>query len=319
MHATLTYTEAYDRITAFANNMPTHDKTTDVFTANGGWDLVYYDSMAALATGTVQFCHYGTNLNGANNALTITATAGKSNIGYVDAAFNAHWGPDSYWGNASNGNLPDYALAIKGSKIAGYRYTVEVAGLLNIDFTNLGRFGKPQIDSASDISYAIYVDGQKVWPSSTSADNASINAAGWYKLGALEKGQQKIVTAEANATDVAARRNIYVHKGSQVEILCTNTGTSIYSGAGQLMHADIKITEMDPKLTMFGTVGEAFAMNLVVGDTTFYSDIAVLLNGKSIDGNKGVYTLTDIAAKELDDSITYEVTGKVNGRTVTIA
>ncbi len=309
MYADLRYTEAYDGVTSFDANMPSYEQTDDIFSANGGWDLVYYDNLANLVNGTVQFCHSGMSLNGERNALSIAANAGKG-IDAVSVAFNAHDNKSAYWSDASSNNNAGYALAIKGSKIAGYRYKAESAGLIDIDFTKLGRFGKSDSkDKTANISYAIYVDGQKVWPAGED----------WYALGALEVGQQRIVTEEANKKDVDARRNIFVREGSRVEILCTNTGTSIYSGSGQLMYADVRYTEIDPMLSVYGSVGSAFALNVEVGNTFSYADIAVKMNGKTLSLVDGAYTMDGIAAKEIDQPVTYEVSGSINGKAVTLA
>ena len=296
-------------ITSFDANFPTYDKEKGTITFNGGWDLVCYDSLANLATGTAQLCKWVMGIGNAadKDALTIEAGAGKP-IGQVDAAFNAGK-TATYWGDASNGGAPGYALAIKNSKIAGYRYTAEMTGLVNIDFTKLGRFGESDSTMATNISYAIYVDGQKVWPAGED----------WYALGELTKKTQKIVTVEANATDVDARRNIFVREGSRVEILCTNTGTSIYSGSGQLMYADVRYTEIDPMLSVYGSVGSAFALNVKVGNTFSYADIAVKMNGKTLSLVDGAYTMDGIAAKEIDQPVTYEVSGSINGKAVTLA
>ncbi|MBO5051203.1 MAG: hypothetical protein J6D31_03310 [Clostridia bacterium] len=309
MYADLRYTEAYDGVTSFDANMPSYEKTDDIFSANGGWDLVYYDSLADLVNGTVQFCHSGMSLNGERNALSIASNAGKG-IGNVNVAFNVHRDNDNYWGDASNSPaVAGYALAIANSKIAGYRYTAEMTGLVNIDFTKLGRFGKSDSTAATNISYAIYVDGVQVWPAGED----------WYALGELTASQQKIVTDAANATDVEARRNIFVREGSRVEILCTNTGKSVYSGAGQLMYANVYYTEVDPQLAVYGTVGSAFALNVEVGNTFSYADIAVKMNGKTLSLVDGAYTMDGIAAKEIDQPVAYEVSGSINGKAVTLA
>ena len=89
-------------------------------------------------------------LNGERNALSIAANAGKG-IGDVSVAFNAHYNKSAYWGDASSNNNAGYTLAIKDSKIAGYRYTAETTGLVNIDFTKLGRFGKSDGTAASTL------------------------------------------------------------------------------------------------------------------------------------------------------------------------
>ncbi len=307
MYADLRYTEAYDGVTSFDANSPTYDKKEGTITFNGNWDLVYYDSLDNLAAGEAQLCKWVMGIANAadNDALTIEAEAGKD-ISQVVVAFNADK-KDTQWGDASNSGAPGYALAIKNSKIAGYRYTAESAGLIDIDFTKLGRYGKMSV-AAATVSYAIYVDGVQVWPKGD-----------WYSLGELTASQQKIVTDAANATDKEARRNIFVREGSRVEILCTNTGKSVYSGAGQLMYADVRYTEIDPMLSVYGSVGSAFALNVEVGNTFSYADIAVKMNGKTLSLVDGAYTMDGIAAKEIDQPVTYEVSGSINGKAVTLA
>jgi hypothetical protein len=117
----------YGGTTSFHTNFPTYDKTNDVVTWNGGWQLVYYPGINDIAGGKPQLLEKGMNLDGANNALTILAYDDK---GIGDVTVAAEVAANSGWGGPGN-----YALAVKSNVVAGYRYKADRAGSLTIDFT----------------------------------------------------------------------------------------------------------------------------------------------------------------------------------------
>ena len=301
MFADLTYEKAADFATSFNENKPTYDDANDIVTFNGGWSLVHYNNVAAIAEGKADLLTKGMHINVDRDSLTIPANAGSSSDSpstiLATASIEAvEWSYGSY----------TYSISAAKGHVGGYRYTAEATGLIDIDFTKLGHFC--DMASSDTMVYAIYVDGQKIWPTGDA----------WY--GRAGGSGTIDVTAAANATDEAARRNVFVRRGSQVEFLCTSTDTSksIWGAAGNLMYADIVMHEIDPKITVAGTVGSAFAMNLTVGNRSSYKNIAVKLNGKEAVADHGVYTVA-LAAKEMNTPITYEATAELFGKTVTIA
>ncbi|MBQ8350425.1 MAG: hypothetical protein IJY20_00060 [Clostridia bacterium] len=302
MFADLTYEKAADLVTSFNENKPTYDKTNDIVTWNGGWSLVHYNHVDAIAGGEADFLTKGMHINNDRDSLTIPANAGTSSDNPSTILATAGI-------SASSWSYGSYTYSISAAKghVGGYRYTTEATGFIDIDFTKLGHFC--DMASSDTMVYAIYVDGQKVWPTGDA----------WY--GRAGGNGTIDVTAAANATDEAARRNIFVRKGSRVEFLCTSTDTSktIWGTAGNLMYADITMNTVDPQLSVAGTVGSAFAMNLTVGNRASYKDLTVKINGEKITPANGIYTLAGIAAKDMKKAITYEVTGKVYGVDVTIA
>ena len=112
-----------------------------------------------------------------------------------------------------------------------------------------------------------------------------------------------------------------MHQGSAVEFLCTSTDgkASIWSGAGNLMYADIFMHEVDAQLAVSGAIGSSFAMNLTFGNTVAYKDIVVKANGKEITPVRGVYTLAALAAKDMASPISYRVTANVYGVNTVVA
>ena len=301
MYADLTYEKAADFATSFNENKPTYDDANDIVTFNGGWSLVHYNNVAAIAEGKADLLTKGMHINVDRDSLTIPANAGSSSDSpstiLATASIEAvEWSYGSY----------TYSISAARGHVGGYRYTAEATGLIDIDFTKLGHFC--DMASSDTMVYAIYVDGQKIWPTGDA----------WY--GRAGGSGTIDVTAAANATDEAARRNVFVRRGSQVEFLCTSTDTSksIWGAAGNLMYADIVMHEIDPKITVAGTVGSAFAMNLTVGNRSSYKNIAVKLNGEEVVADHGVYTVA-LAAKEMNTPITYEATAELFGKTVTIA
>jgi hypothetical protein len=84
------------------------------------------------------------------------------------------------------------------------------------------------------------------------------------------------------------------------------------------MYADIVMHEIDPQISVAGTVGSALAMNITVGNRTAYKNVSVKLNGEEAVADHGVYTVA-LAAKEMNEAIRYEVTADLFEQTVTIA
>lgn len=303
MYADITYEKAMDGVTAFDENLPVYDQVNDVVTFTGNWSLVHYANTGAIADGAANFLTKGARINSERDALTIPAEAGKKADNQPAILATASIAT-SAWASAG---AYTYTMAIKGGNVGGYRYTAPYNGFIDIDFTKLGHFCT--MNGNANTAYAIYVDGVKVWPAGDD----------WFKLG--EVGTQvKDVTAAANATDAAARRDLYVRKGSRVELLCTTpSGASIWGGAGNLMYADITYHEVDPGLTMSATLGSALALHIALGNTAAYRDVTVRLNGQAITADHGIFTLGDIAAREIEDVITYEISGKLYGGNVLIA
>lgn len=301
LYADITYEKTVDGETSFYENRPTYDKENDTVTFAGGWSLVHYTNTNAISAGEANFLTKGIKINQEKDAVTIPAYAGLTTNDAPPVLATASISAANWSSTGANA----YAIAVRAGNVGGYRYTAPYNGFIDIDFTKLGHFST--LNANAETCYAIYVDGVKVWPAGEA----------WYPLG---DGSGKVtdITEEANAQDVSARRNLYVHKGSRVEILCTSAA-SIWGGSGNLMYASIRYHEVDPRLTVAATLGSALAMNVALGNTAAYRDVTVRLNGKDITADHGLFTLRDIAAREIEDTITYEVSGKLYGNSVVIA
>ena len=197
--------------TNFEDNKPTLDTTNETVTFNGNWSLMYFASLADVAGDRGITCDTFSNVDTVRTNLSIPYYT-NSNYSAVKGAF--YTGTRS---ELSSGVSNSYAaMACSGSAVS-YRYTSPYAGTVDIDFTKLGRFSK-QSSTNAVISFAIYVDGVKVWPVTAAAEGNTVNANGWYGMTVVASASTDILDA-ANAFDQEARRNIPVKAGSHVDIL----------------------------------------------------------------------------------------------------
>ena len=296
----ISYTStAKQEVSNIADHMPTVSNNKVQF--KDKWSLVYYPSVSDITEEKREPVDSIMTIGG-DKTYTIAANAGITAAGSTSIGF--YTGTNAYW------DADGMGLLLCCSVVAGYCYTAESTGLVNLDFTKLGRFASGGSDG-SEISFAVYVDGVKIWPSSTSAENENINQNGWYKM--LSQSGTTDLTDAANALDLAARRNIFVQAGSRIEILATATTNSIYSCTGLLMKTDVSFTEYDPELSVYATLGGALSLNIQVGKQGLYNNYKVEVNGKTLTPDHGIFTYADIAAKDIHTQIPYRVTADLSG------
>lgn len=178
---------------------------------DGAWTAVSYTDKANIGTSSVQLIHTnGDNGSGGLNGFYTPggAYAGNSKVLLVPSSLT-----NTYWAGGSTG-----ALLIASGTTAGYRYTAEQSGTVDLRLGTLRavtRGGGAAPTYPITMEYAIYVNGQKIWPAAEGE---------WYSI---------TYTADSIGTDYAAALNtflptdLYLAQGDRVEVLSHTVTTGI--------------------------------------------------------------------------------------------
>lgn len=270
----------------------------------GAWSLVNYEKADAITADNARLMNVCSGTE-----FWVDNTGKPGDAGTYGALAYRRTG--AYWGGKVG------AIAVKGGAAAGWRYTAEVSGFAKIDFAEFGNYIKDNDGSAIDSNkipkteYAVYLNGQKVWP-----------ADGWYSIADMEANQN--YAAEVNAAVAAACPNgIYLTTGDHLEVLCkTPSGTAVYDGRGQRFAPRVIVEEKtaDATLEYSARLNDAFALNfgLTAADARSVRLVYTLDGGDAQtvtctkDGALFSATADGVTAAHMTAPLTYTLWGEVD-------
>lgn len=290
-------------------------------TVNGKWDWIHYANYSEILTGASTSIAYYTKSDATKNAF-LTSIKDYGSAGAAPSTFQ-YGLPVTDWGNL-------YSIAVQGGKTAGFRYTAEFTGHLDISFAEFLRGSLGWANASKNIRTAIFIDGVMVWPN---ANSDPTDIGNWYNpwpsgapnSGALQKGVD--ISAEMNAT---LPSGIFVRAGQKVEFLVTSTGGSIWDGAAITLHPAISYqTAYIANFSASATLGEKLALNFTASNSTQSfvpgTDTPYLLadtlkieltnapegvtvgEQKTVEGGI-IRTVSEIDARMMNDKIGYRLT-----------
>lgn len=285
-------------------NEETVEDTKDItVTYPGDWDFIVYNSGSAIDGNPLV-----PTMSSVNDDYITVQDYGESSSNCPVLFISPYHGNFNYWG-------PKWSIGIN-SGMGGYRYTAPKAGYASFSFDAFKSATTASLAGfLQKLRLAIYVDGQKVFP--TNAD--------WFT---------PYNTAHTSQTDVSASINdalrgitVFLEEGSTVEFILDRTDSNIWNGIANYIRPVVSLKEPDAAFTATASLGTS--LTLTLGSTSRGASFAPKANGAYIDAaslnfsidDKGAgFTVTatgatavisGIAAKQMTDKISYTLTGDV--------
>lgn len=286
------------------SNLPaTAGESGSTVTYPGAWSAVNYENADTITADNARLMNICSG-----KEFWVDSTGKPGDVSTYRAA--AYRDTGHYWGGKVG------AIAVKGGAAAGWRYTAEVSGFAQLDFAEFGNYIKDNdgnaIDSASvpKTEYAIYLNGQKVWP-----------ADGWYSIADMEANHNYADTVNA-AVAASYPNGIYLTTGDHLEVLCkTPSGTNIYGGRGQRFAPRVIVEKKvaDPTLEYSARLNDAFSLNfgLTAADARSVRLVYTLDGGDAQtvtctkDGALFSAATEGVAAAHMTAPLTYTLWGEV--------
>lgn len=264
-----------------------------------GWTWVYYGTrgLSDYSNGKIA------NVQGSSaEFITAAEAAGSGQDFHAQGRPNGAWNDD---GNRYGAMAPNKDIVV------GHRYTAQYSGTIDVSLDTLFVY------AAGTGKFAIYCNGEKIWP--TDSD--------WYELA---KNGANNVAATANATMGAATKNISVLSGDVIDFLATsdvdaNDWNNRLRGA--VMEGKVTYTSVfdDVKCkTLTGTAKENGKYDVTMTLRGTADEIRVR-GGYGVDGQitttemtpnaAGAYVLSDLTVEQYETRMAcFEVSFRVGER-----
>lgn len=307
------YTALYHTGFGLSQNAPTTSGSTVSY--RGNWDFMIYNSVEDIGT------------DAGNVAGTVFAGGGTyfiSDKAYqLGDPFTFTTGfaiSSADWGGYT------YGAYVRGNTAAAWRYTAEKTGLADISLDKLGHTTSPW---EYDMGYAIFLNGEKIWPTADTAIEGVEFKDGWLRSHGTDKGEAKenLLTAEQLALIDAQLKNIYLREGDTLEFVCRAlANTDNWSNCGNVCYASVDYTaweeaELPTVDTVSAVMGTDFGFVLNCANNN--PQVAELLATATIGNrdltvtvNSNTVRITGIRATEMTDTITYRVYARSTNGTV---
>lgn len=229
----------------------------------------------------------------------------------------------AYWGGQPG------TIAVVSGAAAGWRYTAEVSGFAQVDFAEFGNYA--MTNPAGDVpahyfgdgtvpgetlpayTYAIFRNGQKIWPKD-----------GWYTVEGMTAGGVNHAATVNAAVAAAFPDGIFLATGDNLEVLCkAPVGISIYGGRGNRFAPTVTVAEKvaDPALAFRANLNDTFSLTFdltAVGASDM--TLTYTINGETQtvactrNGNVFSAVTAGVVASDMTAPITYTLQGKVGSQ-----
>lgn len=297
-------------------NVPTTD--ADV-TFQGNWDFMLYAAASEIGTsaGRLANKYYAT---GGSAVYSDNPAIGYGADPSLTAGFNYHthheWGGQTYGAYVRNGSA------------VSYRYTAQDSGLVNITLDKLGHVSSPW---ASDVSWGIFLNGEKIWPKDDTAIEGLTFADGWLRHTTAKEVKENLLTAEQLAAINAQLKNIYLHEGDKLEFACYAPGTaSPWSNTGNVCYMSVdyvsrNVAELPAYKGVSATIGNKYGFTfLTEGENADIDKLELALtfgSGRTLTvdpiADMGGFRVDGILPAEMTEKITYKICAVSTNGTVT--
>ena len=301
----------------------------------GNWDYVYYSDGKKLQKPESLVKRYRIS-NYEMQSWLLPANLDHRNTVFVYSGEEA--GAD----DGGSGMWQKYGMGVIKDKIIGTRYTAERTGNIKVSFDRLLNNYIHNVNRKTVLEYAIYVNGEKVWPVNDTGD--------WYAVSYYGANiPQSFKDADANVigevgTDFSATVNatmpgeIAIEAGQTVEFLLytashesytsgateltTLTGSNIYaeSAGGNYVDGIVTYTKAYPAPTVEAgvRVGGELSIYGQTSNTVPYNGYGVYLNGEKISMNEYYNTQFEVkvAAADADKIQTVQPYYILNGKEI---
>ncbi|MBO5051539.1 MAG: InlB B-repeat-containing protein [Clostridia bacterium] len=229
--------------TSFGANMPTYDQNValigDYIYARGNWSMVNRASDNWSNAEILEAIQHVGSGNFADTKGQSAASKGTQVAMFPASAKGMDWGnaaspmtaTQNHFGHSWNAWGALYGLNPNAAWNTGIRYVAEYAGNVSVDITKL--IGSNTDASVNGKVYAaIFVDGTMVWPN---VNGSYTDVSAWFEI----TGGDKLADAKASE-GYAKLANIYVAKGSSIELLLKNNNVNFWKTMGSA--ADMTVT-----------------------------------------------------------------------------
>lgn len=280
----------------------------------GNWDFVLYSAASEIGTSAGRSAKYFYSTGGS------FAFSDNKSYNYGDANFTAavNYGEHTEWGGMTYG-----AYARNGSAVS-YRYIAEGSGLADITLDKLGHVSSPW---TSDVSWGIFINGEKIWPTADTAIDGLTFVDGWLRHTTAADVRENLLTADQLAAVNAQLKNIYLREGDALEFVCyahgtcdqwANTGNVCYASVDYTAWEEAELPTVDTVSAVMGT-DFGFVLNCTNNNPQVAELLATATIGDraltvTVNGNK--ISITGIRATEMTDTITYRVYARSTNGTV---
>lgn len=294
-------------------NTPTTD--ADV-TFTGNWDFMLYNATSEIGTSAGRLANKYYSVSGtAVYCDVITADLGNNP---VTAFFN--FGNHVEWGG------PTYGAYVRNGAASSYRYIAEDSGFANISIDKLGHGSSPW---SSDVSWAIYLNGEKIWPTADTAIEGLTFESGWLRSVTDEKVGENFLTDAQLAAVNAQLTNIYLREGDALEFVCHAPGTSgNWTNCGNICYASVDYVSRNenaiPTCTgISANIGSKYGFTLLTeGGDADIADLELALtfaSGRTLTAETIAdgFRVSGILPAEMTETITYTLYAVTTNGTVT--
>ena len=231
-----------------------------------------------------------------------------------------------------------YAMAAPEGKVIGVRYTAAYSGSINVSFDRLFNNYIRGANYKTVMAYAIYVNGQKVWPQNDTGDWYEVSYYGDGIPASLRTGDRHVAAIGEDLSyslNASMPKELPVVEGQTVEFLMQSVAHYSYTEGAQSLTKQIFYAQHAPANYLDGTVTYTKMFNYpavevgvrVDGTLSLYgtptncpsgAEYGVCLNGENVvldEDNKPQFEVK-IAASEADKVQTVQAYYILNGEKI---
>ncbi len=229
--------------TSFGANKPTYDSATakfgDYVYARGNWSMINHSSTNWATAEIIEVIQ--TQGSGNFSAIKGQSIAGKEVAMYTASTTGQSWGngmqpmtaSEKHYACAGGTWGALYGVNPNAEWNAGIRYVAEYTGKVSVDITKL--IGS-SCQTGGAVYAAIFVDGTMVWPN---VNGSYTDASAWFEI----SGGDKLADAKASE-GYAKLANVYVAKGSSIELLVRNNNANFWKTMGSEVDMTVTYKEL---------------------------------------------------------------------------